>query len=204
MNRPRTPAHDPLARRVQALEAAFAEIAATRMAGMPIVHPRLAVQAVGFEPEGEPEAGGCALGVLVTPWFMNLVRLPLSDAAALALPAPGLGAPHRVGGWRFDFFGGDEDGLGRYASASLFSPMAEFADQAAAVATARAVLAQLRASALPSARGAGTPAAAPHAGAGAAPGPGAAAPQGPAFSTVPGPARRGFLFGRSAPGGGAR
>jgi [NiFe] hydrogenase assembly HybE family chaperone len=198
-----------LQRRVAALETAFRQIARTRMAGVPILHPRLAVQALGFEPEsGENGAASMALGVLITPWFMNLVRLPLQAEAEDELPLPGLGAAHAVGSWRFDFFGGHEDGLGRYAAASLFSPMAEFVDQAAAVATAREVLQQLRAAAVPTtaAAAAGTAAGTDATVATAAvpsmavpsPRPPVAAPV--AVEAVP--ARRGFLFGRSATTGG--
>ncbi|MBP6900371.1 MAG: [NiFe]-hydrogenase assembly chaperone HybE [Burkholderiaceae bacterium] len=138
-----------LAPRVQALEATFRHIAATRMAGLPLVHPRLAVQAVdfGIEPDsdGHPAAPGrIATGVLVTPWFMNLVRLPLQATAAAALPAPGQAAEHSFNGWSFQFLGHEEAGLGRFAAASLVSPMSEFADQPAAVATARALLERLR------------------------------------------------------------
>ncbi|MEK8052008.1 [NiFe]-hydrogenase assembly chaperone HybE [Ideonella sp. DXS22W] len=172
-----------LTRRVEALESAFRHIARSRMAGVPILHPSLAVQAVGFAP-APAEAGppGVALGVLITPWFMNLVQLPLDADAAQALPQPGLSQALAIGDWRFDFFGGEEEGLGRYAAASLFSPMAEFVDQAAAVATAREVLLQLRP-------------VAPVAASVVAPIAVTAAPP-----AEPVPARRGFLFGRSNAG----
>ncbi len=127
-----------LADRVQRLEAVYRDIARTRMAGVPLLHPGLAVQAVGFA----AQADGTALGVLVTPWFMNLVRLPLvSDAE---LPAPGQAEDLAIGGWTFRFHGHSEAGLGAHAAASLASPMHEFADQAAAVATAQALLERLR------------------------------------------------------------
>lgn len=126
-----------LARRVAALEARFREIAATRMAGVPVQNERLAVQAVGFQ---ALPAGG-ALGVLVTPWFMNLVRLPAEGEPA---PAPGASRTHAVGPERFDFIGAHEAGFGSFEACSLFSPMFEFADHAAAVATAAEVLALLR------------------------------------------------------------
>lgn len=129
-----------LATRVRALEAAYRHIAATRMAGLPLVHPRLAVQAVGFEAGDD----AVALGVLVTPWFMNLVRLPLEARAVAAVTAPGRADDVTIHGWTFRFHGHQEPGLGRHAAASLVSPMSEFADQAAAVATAEGVLERLR------------------------------------------------------------
>jgi [NiFe] hydrogenase assembly HybE family chaperone len=139
--------------RVDALEALFREIAATRMAGIPILHPGLRVQAVDFEPESD---GRCAVGVLVTPWFMNLVRLPLGhgpddpdgpDGAGSApdpLAPVGVSRTRVVGNERFDFLGAHEPGFGTYEICSLFSPMAQFVDHAAAEATARAVMAELR------------------------------------------------------------
>lgn len=126
--------------RVQCLEAAFRRIERERMAGLPLVHPQLRVQAVGFA-AGDDEL---ALGVLVTPWFMNLVQLPLTAQAAALLPRPGVGAERAVFGWRFLFHAQQEDGIGLFAAASLVSPMSEFADQAAAVATAQALLEHLR------------------------------------------------------------
>ena len=129
-----------LATRLQALEAAFRHIAATRMDGVPVLNPRLEVQAVDFEIS---EDGSHALGVLVTPWFMNLLRLPLQgDVAPLAVRAV---AARDIGTHRLDFIGAFEPGVGAFEACSLFSPMFEFANQAAAVATAHEALKELRA-----------------------------------------------------------
>jgi [NiFe] hydrogenase assembly HybE family chaperone len=127
-----------LADRVAALHRAFEHIAATRMAGLPLVHPRLAVATVGFQGHDDE----AALGVLVTPWCMNLVRLPLHEGVGTL--AVGETGSREVGTRCFDFIGAHEPGVGAFESASLFSPMAEFADQAAARATAEAVLKELR------------------------------------------------------------
>ena len=129
-----------LAPRLQTLEAAFRHIAATRMDGVPVLNPRLEVQAVGFESD---EDGQHALGVLVTPWFMNLLRLPLLDGLpTLALRAV---AARDICTRRLDLIGAFEPGVGAFEACSLFSPMFEFANQAAAVATAQEALKELRA-----------------------------------------------------------
>lgn len=125
-----------LPRRVAALEALFRHIAATRMAGLPVLRPGFAVRALGFEP-----AAGGALGLLLTPWFMNLVWLPDDGAAASTV---GEIRVRRIGEHRFAFIGALEPGFGHYEACSLFSPMDGFADAAAAEATAREVLAELR------------------------------------------------------------
>ncbi len=125
-----------LAARVAALEARFALIATTRMAGVPLLNEKLSVAAVGFEPVDDG-----ALGVLLTPWFMNLLWLPAAEAE---VAAQGASRRRAVGRENFEFIGAHEEGLGAYETCSLFSPMFEFEDQAAALATAREVLAQLR------------------------------------------------------------
>jgi [NiFe] hydrogenase assembly HybE family chaperone len=158
-----------LADRVAALEAAFRDIAATRMHGVPVLHADLSVQAVGFEAEVD---GAWALGVLVTPWFMNLLRLPLQAHTPTTL-AVGVSAPRDIGAQRFDFIGAHEGAIGGFEASSLFSPMFAFEDQSAAVATAREVLALLRT----------PPASAP-----------APVTRKPAEVV---PSRRGFLFGRT-------
>ncbi|MGL6203242.1 MAG: [NiFe]-hydrogenase assembly chaperone HybE [Giesbergeria sp.] len=137
--------HQALQTQVARLETVFRDIAATRMEGVPLLHAGLQVQAVDFAPEPE---GDCALGVLVTPWFMNLMRLPLGAAQVLA---PGQVGPQRLGEHRLRFIGAHEAAFGPYEMCSLASPMFEFADQQAAVATAREVLVRLRASSAQSA-----------------------------------------------------
>ncbi len=132
--------HQALQTQVARLEAVFRDIAATRMEGVPLLHAGLQVQAVDFAPEPE---GDFALGVLVTPWFMNLMRVPLGTAEVLA---PGQVGPQRLGEHRLRFIGAHEAAFGPYEMCSLASPMFEFADQQAAVATAREVLVRLRAS----------------------------------------------------------
>ena len=142
------------ARRLAALEATFRRIATTRMRGVPVLNAALSVQAVGFGPDPLLTAATAAptmLGVLVTPWCMNLLRLPLqpvdsaTDAAAAGLLAPRVAAVRRYGAHALDFLGAHEPALGAYEQASLFSPMFAFADQPAAVATAREVMRLIRA-----------------------------------------------------------
>ncbi|MDE2604347.1 MAG: [NiFe]-hydrogenase assembly chaperone HybE [Burkholderiales bacterium] len=124
-----------VAPRVAALVRAFEEVAATRMAGLPVMHPQLRVEAVGFARD-EDGLGG----VLITPWFMNLVCLP-DGGDALAV---GAARERRVGGEAFGFIGAEMPGVGRFEACSLCSPMFHFADQDAARATAQAVLDLLR------------------------------------------------------------
>lgn len=196
--------------RIELLERSFRHIANTRMAGVPVLHAALQVRAVGFAPL--PDEPGWLCGVLVTPWFMNLLRLPLvplaDPAAATAAGCLDVGrdAPRVVfqsgGGQPLHFVGAHEDRLGHYEQCSLYSPMFHFADQAAAVATAAEVMKLLR----------DPPAAAAPSGSAQAPSPAAAPRSVPAASPVntpttarppdaeePRPARRGFLFGRAAP-----
>jgi [NiFe] hydrogenase assembly HybE family chaperone len=157
--------------RTQALEALFVHVARNRMAGVPVLHPGLRVEAVGFMPHAEACDEGLpgALGVLITPWFMNLLWLPLAPCEAPR--RVGLARERTVGGERFEFIAAHEPGFGFHEACSLFSPMFQFADHDAARATALAVLASLRA----------VPEAAPVA--------------------QPAPPRRAFLFGRSAAAG---
>jgi [NiFe] hydrogenase assembly HybE family chaperone len=179
MNASGAPANARVAARAAALAAVFRDIEATRMQGVPILNPRLRVQAVGFEPDRDEPA--LALGVLVTPWFINLVRLPLDAAGEGALAAVGESRARGAGSLRADFIGAHEPAVGRFEACSLFSPVLEFADQAAALATAEEVLRLLREPAPVDA-----PASRPAAPANAAP-------------AAPVPDRRSFLFGRRAP-----
>ncbi len=136
--------------RVAELAALFTHIAHTRMAGVPVVNAALQVEAIGFECLPADEGDPAGLGILVTPWFMNLVRLPLQRDDA----ATQVGRAHEepLAGQRFEFIGAHEAAVGAYSACSLFSPMFEFSDRATARATALEVLAHLRGPPLPAAR----------------------------------------------------
>ena len=121
--------HDPSDR----LREVFSRIQAERMADVPLLNPALTVETVGFRLWQDSW-----LGVLITPWSMNLLALagvtpfaPLGAHAVDSLTLPD-GA--------VDFHGAFEPALGHYRQASLFSPMWQFASQAAARATAEEVM----------------------------------------------------------------
>ncbi|WP_321858469.1 [NiFe]-hydrogenase assembly chaperone HybE [Paraburkholderia tropica] len=124
------PAHDP-SRRV---EAAFAQIAATRMRDLPYLNPRLAVAAVGFR-----LWQSSWIGVLVTPWGINLLQLPTDDAPFAAWRAADA-IDVTLPGAMLAFVPARLDALGEYRQCSLFSPAQQFVDQASALATAHEVL----------------------------------------------------------------
>jgi len=123
---------------VVAIEAAFERIAGTRMAGLPLNNPALGVQAVGFRALDERQQ----VGVLITPWAVNLVLVGDRTSRDLYLAAD------RRRTWDFpsgsyEFMGGDEPECGAYQFCSLFSPAFEFPDQGSAVAAAHAIMAEL-------------------------------------------------------------
>ena len=124
------------------IETAFREIDRSRMRELGLCHPGLRVEAVGFAPDnGEPAV---AVGVLVTPWSMNLLRLALNPAAQVALAEFGHKRRRTVCGRSIEFLGSLEPAVGRFEACSLFSPMGGFADHDTAVATASEVLRLLR------------------------------------------------------------
>ena len=123
---------DALADGVARLTARYREIAATAMLGVPICNPRLRVEAVDFR-----RWNGRAFGVMVTPWFLNLVLFDLVDGESAPL---GSTLPLTLPAGQFEFVVGALPGFGRLDTCSLFSPMFEFADMAAAVETAREAL----------------------------------------------------------------
>jgi [NiFe] hydrogenase assembly HybE family chaperone len=118
---------------VARLERVFTDIAVTRMAGVPILNPALRVEAVGFR-----EWEGRWIGVLVTPWFINLVLLPgdqalleplrLDEKQTWVFPSGG-----------YEFMGLNEAELGVCHLCPLISPVMEFATHQAAVEVAQEI-----------------------------------------------------------------
>lgn len=134
---------DALAARAQAV---FSRVRRERMAGLPFVNDALGVELVGLR-----RWRGLWLGVLVTPWFMNLLLLP-DDGARAGGEAPQARWPRLAVGDSvrfafpagvFEFIAGREGELGEYLACSLFSPMFDFADHEAARQTAQACLVAL-------------------------------------------------------------
>jgi [NiFe] hydrogenase assembly HybE family chaperone len=119
------------------LETAFRAIHEKRMQGLPFINPALSVEAIDVLPWN-----GHWLGVLITPWFMNLVLLPDNNEAWPAL-RPGEKCEQIFPAGVFEFIAGHEDMFGDYLACSLFSPMFEFADQETAHLTASAARAAL-------------------------------------------------------------
>jgi [NiFe] hydrogenase assembly HybE family chaperone len=117
------------------LEAAFRRIALTRMADMPLNNAALKVEAVGFRPWQ-----GSSVGLLITPWCINLILLSDVPAAKLAAgERREVGFPSGV----YEFMGGEAPECGPYQFCSLFSPPDEFADHAQARDVCLAVMARL-------------------------------------------------------------
>lgn len=121
------------------LQDLYIEIEETRMEGVPILNAALSVAAFGFETWQDYH-----LGVLLTPWFMNLILVP-QDQDAFLPTAPSVGEKIQIAlpAGHVEFIVGYEEGFGHSLSCSLFSPVFEFEDQAAAVETAEAALAEV-------------------------------------------------------------
>jgi [NiFe] hydrogenase assembly HybE family chaperone len=125
------------------LQAAFERVQQERMTGLPFLNAALRVELVGLR-----RWRGLWLGVLVTPWFMNLMLLPGGhsdddgDEVPVSWPriATGEYAQFAFPAGVMSFLAGSEGEVGGYLACSLFSPVFEFADQAAARQMAQACL----------------------------------------------------------------
>ena len=112
------------------LEAAFRAVYAERMQGLAFVNAAVAVEAIGFAPWKH-----YWLGVMLTPWSMNLLLAPRETSAWRPLP-PGEKRRYTFPAGAFDFISAREEAIGEYLICSLFSPVLEFADHATARQTA--------------------------------------------------------------------
>jgi [NiFe] hydrogenase assembly HybE family chaperone len=113
------------------LQDIFKNIAATRMAGVPILNPAMHVEAIGFR-----EWEGHWIGVLVTPWMINLVLMSGEEMPLTPL-LQGEKQTWRFPSGAYEFMGLNEPELGACHICPLISPVAEFATHEEAVAVAR-------------------------------------------------------------------
>lgn len=117
------------------LEMAFHDILTQRMEGLPFVNKHLSVKAIDFHPWNNYQ-----LGILITPWFMNLMLFHDNHYETTVPPKIGSTQTHNFPSGSYEFVAGFEEELGHYQSCSLFSPMFEFEDQHTAELTAREAL----------------------------------------------------------------
>jgi [NiFe] hydrogenase assembly HybE family chaperone len=106
--------------------------AALKVKGMPIYNPTLAVEAVGFR-----QYQGRHVGVIVTPWFMNLTVLPTAED--LRTWSAGGSARLVFPSGSYDFAVSELEDIGLVGACSLFSTMSDFTDHEAAQLAASSV-----------------------------------------------------------------
>jgi [NiFe] hydrogenase assembly HybE family chaperone len=126
-----------IARRTALLVADFKEIFHSKMRDVPIVNHALHVEAVGFR-----QHEGRLLGILLSPWFMNLVMMPAEGEDWSDLMP---GAKEVIGfpSGDYEFIHNIRELSGGYKACSLFSPMEDFASQMNAVSVAKEIMVAL-------------------------------------------------------------
>lgn len=107
-----------------------------RMQGLPIVNNALDVEGVGFCPFEEHQ-----IGVLITPWFINLVLLPGTDIGSKL--EQGSKSTLKFPSGPIEFTTARDEVLGTYLTAVLFRSAAEFPNQETARDIAAEVLREL-------------------------------------------------------------
>lgn len=111
--------------RVRQLVARFSHIGDSAMRDLPIYNRALQVDAIGFKAIG---AGW--LGVLITPWFINVMLLPIQKQQAM-VPL-GEKVSHTLPSGEHEFTVGEDDELGRYDFLTLASPTLRYKSHQAA------------------------------------------------------------------------
>jgi len=121
--------------RIQTLVTTFRMIGEERMKDLGLYNPALQVEAVGFRPWN-----GWLAGILVTPWFMNFMLLPVDPANALDGVEPGSRRKLALPKGEVVFVVGEVEVVGYYLSSSIHSPMGQFPDHASASTAAWAAI----------------------------------------------------------------
>ena len=113
-----------------------------KMNDIPIVNKKLEVEVIGFVDWGHDKSKSAAeVGVLITPWFMNIVLLPKESMKQEV--RVGKTANILFPDGEYSFLTQQDSEFGVYLTCSLFSPMFEFKTQEQARGTAEAVMQQL-------------------------------------------------------------
>jgi [NiFe] hydrogenase assembly HybE family chaperone len=123
--------------RVLALIELFQRIDAG-MRDLPIYNEKVAIEAIGFRPFDEAEL----LGVVLTPWFMNMITLPI-EPAPMTMAAIGRTVSIELPAGKRAFVVGGDEMVGLYRAHSLHSPVLNFTLPGQARAEAKRILAML-------------------------------------------------------------
>jgi len=120
--------------RVQALIELFQRIDAG-MRDIPIYNEKITIAAIGFRLFGEGEL----LGVVLTPWFMNMIMLPI-EPVPMEMARIGRSVSVELPTGKRAFVVGGDEAIGLYKAHSLHSPVLNFTLPGQAQAEARRVL----------------------------------------------------------------
>jgi [NiFe] hydrogenase assembly HybE family chaperone len=118
------------------LASRFRDIHVQRMQGLPFINAQLEVDAVGFR-----EFQDFEIGVLITPWFINLILLPSAGVGGSIEQGHRINASFPSGD--LEFTAAQDEALGLYFSAVLFSSVTSVPDHATAVELANEVMKEL-------------------------------------------------------------
>lgn len=105
---------------------------AERMSDMPLYNDQLSVDVVALQQidsrhlKAELQSVPLFVAVLITPWCMNVVVIPVAENVSNFLPAVGSTWLIDIAGSEFEFTVAPDIGFGAFASASLISMMHQF------------------------------------------------------------------------------
>ncbi len=105
---------------------------AERMSDMPLYNDQLSVDVVALQQidsrhlKSELQTVPLFMAVLITPWCMNVVVIPVAETVSNFLPAVGSTWLVDIAGSEFEFTVAADIGFGAFASASLISMMHQF------------------------------------------------------------------------------
>ncbi len=108
---------------IQKLEKAFLKVQLEQMQNVPILNDALKVEATAFIKYKD----NC-LGILITPWFMNVVLLSDKPEVEQKLEI-GSKQEHKFPSGSYEFTVNEVDGVGYYQSHAIYSPMMDFNNQ---------------------------------------------------------------------------
>ncbi len=116
------------------LEAGFKYIYRNRMNGLPFLHPKVKVHAIGFK-----KWTHFWFGVIVTPWAINLILCEGEEGFWKSVPE-GKKLHYQFPAGLYDFISVKDKILGEYKMCSLLSPLEEIKDDKMAIEVAFAAL----------------------------------------------------------------